>query len=164
MAYKVGAFFDSEAVIKAMDAKSRKALGKIGAYVRRTAKSSLKYRDGPSTPGTPPHVHRGAMVRHTKNKKTGAVKTRGVSPLRELWFFGVDLNTMSVVVGPAIFRKVNTVPMSLERGGQIEITLRQRGPHGKSIRERRVVRIAARPTAEPAKEANLGMMAAAWTE
>ena len=44
-------FFDSDKVQKAVDRTERKVLSKYGSYVRRTARSSMRKRKGPSKPG-----------------------------------------------------------------------------------------------------------------
>jgi hypothetical protein len=96
-------FFDSEAVVKALDPKVRKALSAFGARVRRTDKNSLKYaRPGQKAqPGKPPLAHRSTGF--TRRKKVdGTVKQQPASPLRELTFFGWDASTKSIVIGPAL--------------------------------------------------------------
>lgn len=119
------AFFTSPAVAKLLAPQEKKALGRMGGYVRRTAKNSLRYRDGASQPGSPPHVHR-YFTRQKTNRKTGEVKAQQVSPLRELIFYAFDASKRSTVVGPAIFggasRKTKgsgPVPGILERGGTV---------------------------------------------
>jgi hypothetical protein len=119
------AFFTSEAIQKIIGPAEKKALGKMGGYVRRAAKNSLKYAEQPSSPGKPPTVHQ-YFARNKTNRKTGAVTSQQVSPLRELIFYAFDASTRSTVVGPALFtrstrstRSTKTVPGTLEKGGSV---------------------------------------------
>ena len=119
-----GSFFDSEKVLKKLDAQTRRSLSKCGAFVRQTAKSSIKYGTKSAPAGSPPTARRSkAFVRTTKNKKTGAVKSRPTSPLKELIYFAYDDTARSVVIGPALFRQSKTkgylVPTVLEKGGSV---------------------------------------------
>lgn len=106
--------FDRLAVMKSIDEARERAGMKIGAFVRRSAKTKLNKsgrRNGPSKPGEAPRKHRG--------------------DLRELVTFGLDQATKKVVVGPLPFNAVyfgddgrpvrGTVPSVLEYGGSISI-------------------------------------------
>jgi hypothetical protein len=103
-----------------------KNLSKAGAFVRRTAKGSLKYRkvekDAPA--GKPPYVHRSEKFTVEKrNRKTGVTRRQSASPLRELLFFAYDAKAKSVVIGPAFLqsRGGKTVPEIQEKGGTISV-------------------------------------------
>ena len=73
--------FDEAGLIGAMKYASRKALGRVGAYVRATAKN-LVHRSGNASPaGTPPNTRRGLV--------------------RNSILFGVEGDARSVVIGPA---------------------------------------------------------------
>jgi hypothetical protein len=115
-------FFDQSVVAKLIDKKTKKALSKVGAYIRRRAQTSIRYKDKPSRPGQPPHGHRSERFTRT-NRKTG--KRRSVSPLRELIFFAYNPDTKSVVVGPVVFagaRKSDyLVPSVIEKGGLVSL-------------------------------------------
>ncbi|MFI4855137.1 MAG: hypothetical protein ACIAQF_09215 [Phycisphaerales bacterium JB065] len=156
-------FFDKPAVIAALDEGARKALSKAGAYIRTTARRSMRpprkrpkrsveaklaagrpfetlsAEDkrifyGSSQPGEPPNVHEGTLKR--------------------LLFFGYDTNTRSVVVGPHIHHgKAGSAPSTLEHGGAATV-IRRRG--GK--RKRKRVRVEARPYMGPALEKNLDVI------
>jgi hypothetical protein len=107
-------FFDREYVIKRLGAARVKVLSKAGAFIRRSAQTSMRYRRGASQPGTPPHAH----------KESGAL-------LRSLLFFSYDESTDSVVVGPVAVRKAEA-PRLNEFGGTIKRTY---GPaKGKVVR------------------------------
>ena len=117
-------FFTPEEIERQVDKTKFRALSKFGAFVRTTARSSLKYpgkkaraRGDVSSPGNPPFVHRQSQG--------------GGSPLKNLLLFAYDPSTESVVVGPKFFethgesRPANgTVPGTLEHGGGVVRTVR----------------------------------------
>lgn len=117
-------FFDRPRVVAAVDRAKRKTLSRGGAFIRQSARSSIRKRKGSAPPGKPPHSHEGS--------------------LRRLILFGYDRSTDSVVVGPVGFRK-STAPNVLEFGGRTVITRRVRG---QLVRRR--VKIAERPYMGPA--------------
>jgi hypothetical protein len=130
------AFFDRAAVGDRVPPAIRQALSKFGAFVRKRAKSSLKYKDGTSAPGQPAAVHRSdRFTRTTKSK--GKTKVQHASPLRELLFFSFDQAQRSVVIGPAAGGPRSGAPENLEKGGQAVV--------GRGA-ARRSVSIRARPT------------------
>ena len=100
-------FFDRQAVISRADAATRKVLSKFGAFVRRTAKGSIRDRREPAPPGSPPSSHTGL--------------------LKKFIFFGYDAGARSVVIGPARLdsRGRGDAPSLLEHGGAT--TLKRRG-------------------------------------
>jgi len=91
-------FFDRAKVKGAVDRAARKVLSKFGAFVRQTAKGSIRKRQKPSQPGTPPSSHTGLLKR--------------------LIFFGFDPAKKSVVIGPAPLRAAVEAPPLLEYGGR----------------------------------------------
>jgi len=119
-------FFDRKKVIRAADRANRRNLSKAGAFVRTTAKHSIRKRRAASAPGSPPSSHTGL--------------------LRRFIFFGYERSRQTVVVGPMrLNQKAGTAPAALEHGGTslvVEGTRRRR-------RKRRV-RIRARPYMGPA--------------
>lgn len=147
-------FFDSRPVRRAVDAARRKVLSKAGAFIRRRAKSSIRKRKRPSSPGSPPSSHTGI--------------------LKKFIFFGYDPTSESVVVGPARTNQVffsqsgqpvtGTVPSVLEYGGSIRVLEVDRGGRWRraDLRSRRriagrrtrlrKVRIDPRPYMQPALE------------
>ena len=54
-------FFDRQAVTSRMDPAKRKVLSKFGAFVRRTAKGSIRRRKKPAPPESPPSSHTGLL-------------------------------------------------------------------------------------------------------
>lgn len=129
-------FFDRPKVKRAVDAARRKVLSKAGAFIRQTARTSIRKRRGSSKPGQPPHSH--------------------VGLLRRFILFGYDKQRDSVVVGP-VGLKASTTPRVLERGGTTTVTRRRRGK-----RTERRVRIAARPYMNPALEKERPKLPELW--
>lgn len=94
-------FFDREAVRRAVAPAKIKVLSKIGAFIRKSAQTSMRYtKKARSKPGEPPRAH----------KQFGAL-------LRRLIYFGYDPSTDSVVVGP-IRAKGGKAPNLQEFGGR----------------------------------------------
>lgn len=98
--FKAG-FFDRQTVQQAVDKAARKNLSKFGAFVRRSAQTSIRSRKRISEPGQPPSSHTGLLKRHI--------------------YFAYDGQKKSVVIGPVAWKKRGsfTVPEVLEYGGQI---------------------------------------------
>jgi len=99
-----GLFFDSPAVIKAVDDATYRALVRFGQYVRKVARHSIKTMPGPSRPGEPPR------------NQTGVLKG--------FILYGFDPGSRSVVIGPARLRGKETygpvtVPEVLEYGDTV---------------------------------------------
>ncbi|MEX2670931.1 MAG: hypothetical protein WD294_02350 [Phycisphaeraceae bacterium] len=97
-------FFSAKPVRKAADRATRAVLSKAGAFVRRTARSSIRRRKRTARPGEPPSSHKGH--------------------LRRLIFFGYERQRRIVVVGPAPLGRRSpygptTVPEVLEEGGTV---------------------------------------------
>ena len=159
-------FFDSAKVISALDKATRKALSKFGAFVRTSARSSIRRRNGVSKPGQPPHAHQGDI------KKI---------------LFAYDAKRQGVVIGPIKQNIVfvngdgkpttGTVPQALEKGGSIGIIevyndfakkwyrrdLRYTsGWQTTNPQRKRIVKIAARPFMAPAFQKNLPQLPELW--
>jgi len=95
-------FFDSAKVVRSVDKSTRKVLSKFGAFVRRTAKQSIRKRKTSSAPGAPPSSHTGLLKRFI--------------------FFGYDPQKRSVVIGPERLDQKNTdAPHTLEYGGRTTV-------------------------------------------
>ena len=92
-------FFDKKAVTSRTDKATRQVLSRFGAFVRRSARSSIRPRKGISAPGSPPSSHTGL--------------------LKKFIFFGYDPRNRSVVIGPARLnqRGRGAAPSLLEYGG-----------------------------------------------
>ena len=92
-------FFDKKAVTNKVDAGTRRVLSKFGAFVRRTAQSSIRKRKRISKPGEPPSSHIGL--------------------LKKFIFFDYNPDSRSVVIGPVRLSQNGRgeAPSLLEHGG-----------------------------------------------
>ena len=92
-------FFDSPKVLKAVDKATRKTLSRFGAFVRRTARGSIRKRKKTSAPGKPPTSQTGILKRFI--------------------FFSYEPNRKSVVIGPMRLTGSDRgeAPSALEYGG-----------------------------------------------
>ena len=126
-------FFDRNWVKSRIDDGTRKALSLFGAYVRQTAKRSIRNRKGTSRPGRPPFSHTGLLRKHI--------------------YFGYDPVQRSVVIGPvSLFSrgKSGKAPEILEYGGKVTL------PDG------RRAKIKPRPFMGPAYEEELLTVSKLW--
>ncbi|MGC9455262.1 MAG: hypothetical protein ACP5HU_10415 [Phycisphaerae bacterium] len=128
-------FFDAKKVRRATDRATRRVLSRFGAFVRRTARSSIRKRKRISRPGRPPSSHTGLLKRFI--------------------FFGYDTRARSVVIGPARLTQTGRgeAPSLLEYGGWT--TLKRRG-------RRKRARYKARPFMGPAFEKEKPQLPAMW--
>lgn len=176
-----GNFFDAEAVLKKMDRATARVMSRFGAFVRRRAQTSIRYRLKPAPPGQPPSAHK-TVMRPKTNRRTGVTRMQPSSPLRDLIFFAYSAESQTVIVGPAIFAGSHarlqptrgTIPETLERGGVLRgegRTLFMAQAAGRNsagrfvskgkraVRLRGNISIAARPFMGPALEAELPKLA-----
>ncbi len=128
-------FFDRKAVMKYADARTRRVFSRFGAFVRRSAKSSIRKRKRPAPPNQPPSSHTGL--------------------LKKFIFFGFDPAKRSVVIGPVRLsqRGRGEAPSILEHGGLA--VLRRRGG-------RKRIRYEPRPFMTPAMQKELPKLPAIW--
>ena len=128
-------FFTSKAVLSATDRATRRVLSKFGAYVRRTAKSSIRKRKAISAPGKPPSSHTGLLKRFI--------------------LFGYDPAKRSVVIGPLRLTRGGRgdAPRALEEGGTTQVVRRGR---------KKRVKIKARPFMGPAMEKEKPKLPQMW--
>ena len=142
-------FFDRSKVLRSLDRATARALSKFGASVRKAAQKSIVMREGPSSPGSPPHGHTSGKVTRV-SKSTGKARVRRVSLLREFLFFSYDPSRKSVVIGPVrLGDTVNPRALpALEYGGPSTAEDPRTG-------RRRGVRVRARPFMGPAFEREL---------
>ena len=96
-------FFDSATVVRAVDKSTRQVLSRFGAFVRRTAKQSIRKRKKSAPAGQPPSSHTGLLKRFI--------------------FFGYDTGKNSVVIGPTRLTQNNRggAPSILEYGGRTTV-------------------------------------------
>jgi len=127
-------FFDRKAVKNAVDRATRKVLSKFGAFVRTTARHSIRKRKAISQPGNPPSSH--------------------VGLLKRLIFFGYDTSRRSVVIGPTPLRGEAEAPPLLEYGGRA----RRKDRKGKPV----MATYKSRPFMGPALEKERPKLPALW--
>ena len=130
-------FFDSKPIVSSVDKASRKVLSRFGAFVRRTARQSIRKRKKSSTPGKPPSSHTGLLKRFI--------------------FFGYDRRKMSVVIGPARLTDNNrgAAPSILEFGGTATV---------KGKKRKKNVTIQRRPFMGPAFEKEKPNLPSMWKD
>lgn len=167
-------FFDRKLIMDRMSEANRKALSKVGAFIRRRARSSLRRRRKVSEPGSPPSVHSADSVATLKNI-----------------IFAYDPFEESLVVGPVRLNQVEdswidmgrtTVPQLHEFGDIVRVlewswdggrtwsrrdrrvrhTSRKRKEVYHFIERRRRARYRARPFMGPAMEAERPNIPDAW--
>lgn len=127
-------FFDRKTVTNAVDVASRQVLSRFGAFVRQTARNSIRTKKGASSPGQPPHSH--------------------VGLLKRLIFFAYDPNARSVVIGPTLLKVSSVVPKILEFGGEVRVPSK-----GKT----QVLRYKPRPYMGPAFERERAKVDTLWS-
>jgi hypothetical protein len=120
-------FFDRKRVVDAVSRAERQKLSKAGAFVRRSARSSIRKRKKISAPGKPPTSHTGLLKRNI--------------------FFAYEPNRSSVVIGPVKLNKPSGAPQLLEMGGTVRIRVAGRN---KRKRARQLARYKPRPYMGPA--------------
>lgn len=93
-------YFNQARVIKLLDRKSRNALTKAGAYVRRSAMQSMRSSKKTAPPGEPPRAHKNPFLK------------RGIR-------FGYDERERRMVCGPLLRQQTRGlgIPKLLEKGG-----------------------------------------------
>jgi len=128
-------FFDSKKVRRAVDRTTRRVLSKFGAFVRRTARSSIRKRKKASRPGSPPSSHTGL--------------------LKKFIWFGYEPAKCSVVIGPARLSQAGRgeAPHLLEYGGTG--TVERRG-------KRKRAKVRPRPFMGPAFEKEKPKLPTMW--
>lgn len=104
-------FFDREAVLRSVDAATRRVFSKFGAFVRQRAKTSIRSRKGISLPGAPPYSH--------------------VGLLRKFILFAFDHGSKSVVIGPTLIRAESLAPRLLEHGGETTLETKRGSLHAR---------------------------------
>lgn len=143
-----GLFFDRSTITDPTIRAKRRVLSRFGAFVRRTAKGSIRKGKGTSKPGRAPYSHDGSL-------RNGIV-------------FVYDAAHASVIVGAVRLNKPtlaagtftgDPVPGTLEHGGQTGIVeIRGGQPHV------RTVRIEPRPFMQPAFDKEIPKFAEMWKD
>lgn len=155
-------FFDRK-VAKSLDAASRRVLSKFGAFVRRSAKSSLKKARQKKVGEMTAEERQRYAIRVTLAKAEGKKKPRRPdviskpgdppklhmtrSPLRELIFFVYDPTEKAVLIGPTSSKQTHgKATQALEYGGASIAKVRGRTQS---------ISVAARPFMAPAAQKEL---------
>jgi len=130
-------FIDSPKVMRAVDRTTRRVLSRFGAFVRRTARSSIRKRKRVSQPGSPPSSHKGL--------------------LKKFIFFGYEPTRRSVVIGPERLSRKGRgeAPHLLEYGGTHAV--QRRG-------KRRRAKVRARPFMGPDFDKEEPKLDAMWRD
>ena len=130
-------FFDNKRIVSSVDRATRKVLSRFGAFVRRTARQSIRKRKKSSVPGKPPSSHTGLLKRFI--------------------FFGYDRRNLSVVIGPARLTDNNRglAPSILEYGGTATV---------KGKKRKKNVTIQPRPFMGPAFEKEKPNLPSMWKD
>ena len=116
------AFFDRDAVMKAVDKAARKQLSWFGGYCRRVVRNSLKEKGGTSAPGSPPFVHTTYWRKHTGRQRKLLAKKQLRLQFKDSILYAMDFKNLEVIIGPTLFngsRSSPTVPELLEVGGSV---------------------------------------------
>lgn len=132
-------FFDRQRVTSAVDRAERRVLSRFGAFVRRSARSSIRRRKKVSEPGKPPSSHTGLLRRHI------------------LFVYLADRG--SVVIGPIQLNRGTDAPELLEHGGTV-VRRTRRG----STKRRRRLRYRPRPFMGPAFEREKPKLPVMWRD
>ena len=130
-----GLFFDRAKVTGAVDKGTRRVLSKFGAFVRRSAKSSIRKRKRVSEPGKPPSSHTGLLKRHI--------------------YFLYSPERRSVIIGPVLLNSKSDAPYLLEHGDTVT-----RKRRGKRVR----MNYRARPFMRPAFEKEQLQLPELWKD
>lgn len=135
-------FFDSKPVKRRMDKKTWFVLSNFGRFVRRRAQTSIRpggKKNAVSDPGDPPRSH-------------------GRRLLRKNIFFGMDFQSMAVVIGPVVVSSKSGAGSlaleALEEGGLTTIV--------GTNKKRRTIRLEERPFMGPAFEAEQSNISELW--
>lgn len=162
-------FFDREAIRKAFSRAELKVLSKFGAFVRRTARASIRNASGKRV------ANLAAKLRDEKNPKkrdriqaqidkakAATISKPGQPPkghgqqlLKQGIQFAADPASRSVVVGAVKLNKPGMVPETLEYGGQATIRTKS---------NTRRVRVRARPFMAPAFTSNQPKLSQLWAD
>jgi len=133
-------FFDTKTVRAKTDRATRRVLSRFGAFVRQTARRSIRKRKKSSQPGRPPSSHTGL--------------------LKKFIWFGYDVVRRSVVIGPVRLSQKGRgeAPSALEHGGLVMMRPRRR--EGKETR----TRIRPRPFMGPAMDREKPKLPVLWRD
>lgn len=134
-------FFDAPKILASVDMVAVQVLSRFGAFVRRTAKTSIRQSKRVSAPGELPRSHTGL--------------------LKKFIFFAYDPATTSVVIGPEkLSAKAGFTPKILEFGGANATAIPRRS--GRKLHDKKIIHVAARPYMLPALTKELPGLPEMW--
>jgi len=124
-------FFDRRRIIDSLDATAAQGASRWGAYVRRTARTSIRKARRQRLTELTPDERRRFRIREEYAQRQGRPKPKlpflpsepGEPPrsvtglLKDFLFFAYDPQRRSVVVGPAKLNGGSGAPQILEEGG-----------------------------------------------
>lgn len=132
--------FQAGKIMSATDKATRRVFNRFGAFVRRTARTSIRKRKRISQPGRPPSSHTGI--------------------LKKLIFFAFDRLRESVIIGAArSARSRGKTTDALEHGGTSTAMFTVGG-----VTRRRRVKVKARPFMQPAFDKERPGLPAMWKD
>lgn len=162
-------FFDAQKVVTAAEKAERRALSKFGAFVRTTAKRSIRKARQKKIAELTPEERRSWEIRKEIGKRKGFKARRPLKAsepgephryraglIKKHIFFLWDKANKSVIIGPARLSKRGDAPHDLEFGGNTTLTA---GPdRGKRIT------IKPRPTMQLAMQKELPGLPEMWKD
>ena len=172
-------FFDSPAVVRRVDKRTRRVFSRFGAYVRQTARQSIRKPHRKLAPGEKLKRDRqgryiGAKPRYSRQGDPPFDQT---GLLKRYIYFGYDLRQRSVVIGPEKLTGPvsETAPHALEFGDESTTyglhwearkTVRKQGRKVtvRRVKTYRKVKIAARPYMRPAFAKELPKLSGLWQD
>lgn len=141
---KVSQFFDQPAVKNMLTRRQHYVLKRYGAFVRLTARRSMRKKKGPSLAGEPPHAHPEHSGASLRDSKRGGI------------VYGWDAMRQSAVVGPLRAEgsraAAQTTPELLEYAGLVHRS------------DGKTARYPARPYMRPAHGRGLDKLPDFWRE
>ncbi len=137
-------FFSTPEVLRDCNKKTRRVFSRFGAFVRRTAKQSIRKRKASAPPGQPPSSHKGL--------------------LKKFIFFVYDAAKRSVIIGPQKLQGlVGDAPHALEEGDKSTVTVSRRVGRSRA-RIQKSVSIEARPYMGPAAAKESQKLPSMWAD
>ena len=159
-------FFDKRAVMSAAERANRRALMTCGAYVRRTARRSIKPPGKKMNKASrvrrfQSRLSRGRDPRSSRPGEAPRLQSTGTSRNLRLILFAYRPSSQSVIVGPVRFANKSgvNVPGVLEHGGRTRVRVKTKANRRG---RRKSVRAASRPFMSPALTKEHPNFAQAW--
>ncbi len=174
--YKMADYFFDRAIVDQRLAKQEaRAMSRIGAFIRTSAKQSIRRRKSVSQPGSPPSAHSSDKIATLKNiplcvrsaKAFGCCRTSETEPsqsrLDQLW--NITVPRLMEAGGVVVIKEERWKPTREKEYPWRRRDLRRKGSENKEYRQRRAI-YKARPFMAPAleRERRNGKLINAWKE